>query len=458
MIRTEDAIHNMAAMMDDILDAEAALIEPEITVEGGKQLLDLPDDCLIDICRYLSLDDLSSIALTCTRLQAIARQVFVLKPANKRVYVKHLLQSFGPNALEKVKRFFQSFGDLLLEVNLDLTNEHGAPTGNSTSMTEQIFHLITIHCCDGALEAFLGCRVSLKSPHKIEMIRLFSRLKKFELTECTMVADALSASQECQELLLQMQASGDISNFTFSKLETFAITNYGFSYTMSPNHNENCGKFLQRHTQLKVLDLDVSDETEFNMDVIDQLKGLKTLHLRCFGGCLSLSRCANFKDLKRLYVYSISTDATKFLLESAAAASLEYMTLHSPDINNDFFVGLSRFKSLRVLKLLDCDDLDVTKMLELDFDELTEFAQMQSGGVNMDGLVEMVEKFQKLESIILIDTDHEIDSEHYDRLVKICRKEDKKLTITMEADRDGGPTTLSDEINYNPNVVQVIFK
>lgn len=147
--------------------------------------------------RHLSLPFIER-SQTSTRLHDIARELFSLKPVNEHVDVKQLLQSFGPNEMmDKIERFFESFGDLLIELTLNFLH-------SDLTCEQAVFHLITKYCNGGALEAIRFHEVTLETPHSDEMLWLFGRLKIIELDSCSMVDDALSISKGCQQLTLTL--------------------------------------------------------------------------------------------------------------------------------------------------------------------------------------------------------------------------------------------------------------
>lgn len=447
----------MEPIPDDIFfDVETQLdfISNEIyyDAEDEKQLLDLPDDCLIDICRYLPLEDLTSLAVTCTRLHTVGRQTFPLAPGNKYVDVKQMLRTLGANAMEKIERFFQVFGDLLSEISLDLTDgeNNSNANGDFSSFNEPIFNLVTKHCDEEALTAFRGHGITLRTPNEEKMLRLFGRLKTITLIDCPMAVDALSVSKHCQHLSLSADTFNDVSDLHFPQLEGFDIVGYNWPFVAA--HNANCAKFLLRHSHLKALNMEICFGTEFDMDVFDELNDLETLSLFQMNKPLILSPWRNLTKLKALDIVSNGCDATKFLQESPAAESLAYLKLTEPILSDDFFRGLSRFKQLRALTFGDCPELTDERMLNLNLDELTELELTDPSELTTHGLVEIVSKFRKLTSLRLVGTDHEIDSIIYEQLVAICLEQSKKLAIFIM----DMPTTTGFE--YNPNYVQVFFK
>lgn len=130
---------------NDILDAENELLVPEIVVEGGKQLLNLSDKCLIEIFRRLRLDDLSSVGLTCVRLRDIARQTFCIKPKKRVVVVDYMHFAFRPKPMEKIERVFQCLGDLIVEVKF--TRE-----GLGCRYEREVMDFVEKYCRNGSME------------------------------------------------------------------------------------------------------------------------------------------------------------------------------------------------------------------------------------------------------------------------------------------------------------------
>lgn len=204
--------------------------------------------------------------------------------------------------------------------------------------------------------------------------------------------------------------------------------------------------------------MDVPRGTKFIMDVIDDLKDLEVLKMYQFDGSIELVPWGNLQKLKTLEISSDSTDTTKFLLEFSAAESLERLKFRRPNIDDNFLVGLSRFTNLRVFTLVECDEFADEHVSNLDLPELTEFILVFGSKLTMNGLVEMVESFRKLTSVRLLHNFDEIDSETYDKLVGLCRKQNKKLKLKLFSfysflDLQEVPA----DINYQPDIVEVIL-
>lgn len=323
-----------------------------------KNLLHLNDDCLSYICDYLSVEDLSSLGATCSRLCTIAQQEFVRKPANKQVDVLQLLRSFRSNPKEKIECFFQCFGIFLLDITLVLAEKDFKPVKKFWSMRQTIFQLITKHCSDGYLESFHGFRLALISPHSSQMLRLFSGLEKIRLDCCTKLRDVLSVSKECQDLHINgwtWSSSESVLSLQFPKLQSFVLK-YAYSDGNPLQYSTDCGSFLVRHPGLKVLKLNMLSSYSFYLNVIGELKELEVLQLcqmfddkyrDCLKG-ITLKPLCKLSNLKTLVVDNFQTYAAAFILNSAATDSLEHLEINILADDNDFRRGLGRFRNLRV--------------------------------------------------------------------------------------------------------------
>lgn len=442
--------------------------EPEVIVHNGKQLLDLNNDCLSTILRCLPLEDLCSIALTCTRLHNISQQVFLINPANKRIDVLSLLRLFDSNSLKKTERFFQCFGNLLVEITLDLTNFDNIPIVEHWSMRQPIFHLITKHCSDGTLKSLRVHGLIMKSPHAVEMMRLFSSLITIRLESCDEVTKVLSESKECKNLTLTgwswKKSTFNLHHFHFPKLESFVLR---YIYVFAGKYNSDCVDFLRRHNKLKVLKLHIAEEYDFNLNVVGELKELEVLklcHVRdddynfnefsMKSRPTSLRTMCDLKHLKTLVIHGYEiTDIIPFMLGSAAIESLQYLALSQMTADKDFCEGLSRFKSLRVLKLTKCDGLFDDHIRRLNSGGITDVILEHPFGFTVDGFVGIAEGFLELESITLYDTDKEIGADIYDKLIARLLGQNRRLSITFCETFHEEPA-----INSNSNVVQIIIK
>lgn len=441
----------------------------DVDMNEGNQLLDMNNHCLFEIISYLALDDLCSISLTCERLHSIAQQMFLMKPTNRRTDVQQLIYSFGSDFMQKLERYFQCFGHLLHHITLDLINTDYVPNAEFWPKKQLIFDIVTKYCCGGTLESFRGHRLTMKTSNARELIQMFSHLKKIRLENCDDITRVLSVSKECNDLQLLgwfwKNSDYNLNSFDFPKLESFSSRYISVS---NGKYNDDCEHFLKRHTNLKRLKLHIFFKTDFNLNVIGELKDLEVLKL-CYisdddadfydySGYLEptkLDSFCNLRKLKSLSVHSYAMDTLKFMLTSTAVESLEYLALSEISMQKMFCDGLTRFKKLRVLKLTKCDGFSKECVRQLGLDSIIHvIIEHPYNELSVDGLVNILEGFPQLKSIIIYDADYDIDCDHYHKLVTLCIRQNRRITVTLCETSIDKP---SSDINYS-NAVQISYK
>lgn len=93
-----------------------------LTETDATSLLCLNDDCLIEILRYLNIDDLSSVASTCTQLKSSARDVFRTYHTSKTINIEAILYHES-NKVHHIPNILRNFGDLARVLNYEFSRE-----------------------------------------------------------------------------------------------------------------------------------------------------------------------------------------------------------------------------------------------------------------------------------------------------------------------------------------------
>lgn len=77
-------------------------------------IIGLNDDCLLGILSQLSMKELTSVGLTCLRLQGIARCIFQQDPAHQELELdESMITDYG---VELLVCYLQNFGDLIRKI------------------------------------------------------------------------------------------------------------------------------------------------------------------------------------------------------------------------------------------------------------------------------------------------------------------------------------------------------
>lgn len=156
----------------------------EISAEAlsSTNLLDLNNACLAAIVCYLQVDDLASIACTCTQLKAIACIAFDKKASNKLFdfnQMQYRLAGFesDPQVEIRAKRMLNSFGHYLHEINLDV---HVIQIDNYHNMIP-IMDDVVKYCSGGALQKLRISQVELTTDWIARGANLFRNIKSLSL-------------------------------------------------------------------------------------------------------------------------------------------------------------------------------------------------------------------------------------------------------------------------------------
>lgn len=446
-----------------------APVEPELNNDGShekmnrKELLDLPNECLISILNYLNIKDLTSVASTCTRLQSVARSVFKLKPEFTCLDMLKLVKSFEPIQMDQLDHFFEIFGDLLNEISLDFHSKYNySQLDEYQSLATPLFNLITTHCGGGNLRGLRLYQVELDS-NSAEIRQLFKHLEMIDLEYFGEIPNILAESVECVHLSLTGTFSDfHISDVFFPKLKSFSCTPSDGDDTFDAEFEDELIGFIQRHhnklTALKLLEMRPLKK----LSVIGQLRNLEVLHLhmksevydeeeRVLGGWENLSK------LRELNLYWYDLDVSNFFEKSASAESVEYLEWHFGYIGDDDhdIDGLMRFRNLRTLKFGwfggKGEDMDDDRINQLSFHELTDLIFECPCRITENGIIRLIKNHRKLQRITLKYTDISINHDTYEKIVEVCRNQNRKLT--MKWSEFLHMATLAKDINYDSHFV-----
>lgn len=348
------------------------------------EFINLNDDCLIAILRYLGVDDLNSIASTCTHLKGLARIVFHLKPANKCFSIRQMIQRHEENAEEEITRYLENFGSMITEITFDICNntslwEQFAPIAH---FNDPIFEHIMAHCSDGKLESLRLGTIYLSSEVAVRGHQLFSHLRQFQLKYCENLSEILPWCHNCEKLTIQGAISVVDLDTHFPALYDFTLK-YDQAYAIRAFNGEVASispaleTFLRRHDRLTALELCTPNDMDFM--VIGELEQLKRLHL--YGAIVQMrdDEAAPFHlpHLNRVILDYDDRNVSKFMHKLATTAtrdSLEYLKIANCQVGNGFVSDLANFKKLRILKFIGIKDFTTNGMAGLQqLQSLTKF-------------------------------------------------------------------------------------
>lgn len=360
-------------------------------------LLGLNDDCIIAILRHISLEDLAATAVTCSRLETVARRVFVLDEANKSYHINYwtnveavladnceirtndhsrlpigqighgeFLRIRDPqpyHAEKRVHQVLEAFGDLLEEINLEymfpLIINHPDEWSDYRFPNQLLFEHIIQHC-SGTLQK-LRIREFVWTPElAAKAAPLLNHLTKFDSNACWNTELILPALIACEELSINGDLSAEAFRNRFPKLKKFTL----FEHELCAEGNDldaamrryeqYFNEFLLDHRNLTHLKFDTP--MYFDITAVGQMHDLEQLEIEGHEMRLKLDdpTAFQFGRLTKLILSPCCQQLSALLVrisESASADTLTYLKISDAAMNDTVFDALNRFEKLETLKL-----------------------------------------------------------------------------------------------------------
>lgn len=354
------------------------------------EFLDLNDDCLMFIFRYLPLRDLNSIGLLNHRFHHIANSTYKYHRTFKHLDVTKMAERYasGTNrdgidhhSIENIKGYLQRFGNLLEQVDFDNEIIH-APC----NLVNEIFSFIVIFCSDSfKLLKMYNVQMNLELVPNIQGI--FSRLTKLDINCGSNWTQILPMCTNLDTLLLKCTPEEYPLNlnYEFPKLKIFQFEYYWFPFhrhndVIRPEKLHSLLHFIEFHSKLVELSLTFPYIPVLDLDVIGRLTDLKEFTLiikhpvlrvpKHDPPFLNFDALRNLTNLKKVEIYHVK-GFVNFLQNSESVETLEHLAICVTSIDEPFINGLSRFRNLRHLSIETyCFNEDVHPISDLIFQQL----------------------------------------------------------------------------------------
>lgn len=407
-------------------------------------ILDLNDDCLLNIFAYLSVIDLCSISRSCSRLKNIGWRRFRLK---------HKLSDFERDGMLTL-RLFEAFGSELVKLEVDMRSFdlHQMDIGDAIFANCTALESLTLLYYDAPAD-----------PEKLMKMRsVFSNLKKLILKHvninlCSESADdggtmnLVNVFDECRSMYyLQVgHCLGFSDKFLFSS--TFPnLEHFECKHSSSPIIND----FLLRHRNLKTLSVVAveHDNHDAVLKAIGECKQLERLRYD-FGTVTknyydmdrrerplqSVKSLTTLKKLTDLRIFTIKWCSKKLIkILPTFSSTLEVLDLDGVFSKLETF--LPKLKNLRALRFrfVGSPDLyyeslpDIAVIAQLK--HLTELHLEHVEVKNFD-LVEIIKNLENLTKLVFYVNRHRdvFTQNTYDRLVDVVtdRSEPKNRILYL---------------------------
>lgn len=404
-------------------------------IKMALNLLDINDDCLLEIFSNLSILELKNVASACSRFKTIARDVFLRRQKSNHLEMNLCVHSVAQR--RHTAAILRHFGDMLTKVKVIFWDGDKAHLYNTLA-----FNLMAKYCT-GPLESLhlVDCKI-LQSDAITDGRMLFRDVKELYLDDAGAVEGSLLAdTNELKSLELNLFSSTNVIKYLsndYPHLESLTLNN-----RQSDRSEIDIVPFLKRHPDL--IELELSGGGKYDFSAISGYPCLKKLTISDCGNSnlLPIAQLNNLATLK-LTIMVGNGSAIGLLKTLKSSQSLEALELSGAGLKRysygdrtELMATLLRFTNLKRLsfKSLEMDD-DLSTCLH----RARSLRVLSIGGprlfitITSGGLVDLVQNLPNLEQLSLHPlfngTQHPKFSETtYLRICEIYRKRNKKLSM-----------------------------
>lgn len=349
----------------DTINSDEMFHDENKTMTLEKGLCDLNDDCLDNIFRCVSLQELNALNAACAQFRRIIRAHNIHRKHKSVTHcaIASLIDRFKHKGaeyiIEGIECYLQRFGHIIEHIDFFVPIDTNTLTGNDMN---QVFTSIAKWCAAGvALKSLKTIKVGLTSQAISNGRAIFGNLTNLA-TDCHLNWQVIFPL--CTNLeQLRISIKNDDKPFEFAyilpKLKAFTVRVYAARVLRFRFNMENC-------PNLNALSLTLLNLCGFSN--LCKLKNLQNLYLNLdkdnnIDSNGHLQTLGVLSKLEKIdFIGNVQMDYAKFLLHSQSVETLRYLKLQHFAMSNAFITGLSRFRQLRVLKLhaYDYEDEDST--------------------------------------------------------------------------------------------------
>lgn len=423
------------------------MAETAPTALGGEpSLLNLNDDCLLEVFAWLPLLDLCAIRNSCSRLKQLTEYYFAR--AHKSLNFSSAVikaDKYEGIKVEEIVKILSSFGQQMDALTLNET------TFLSDNAHSEILPMLDAFCTQYRLRHLKLVRFAFEDSFITSRSHPFANVEKLTIDKCTSESIVLDELIKKCTSLKHLELVRD-SNIDGSCLEQNYPMMQGFTVKSTSNLDlDFIIAFITNNPQLKELnlvDLYGFDEDIFGT-VAAHLSELETLTIRVvhFKGILSseyeakLAVLLNLQKLRELEISCPYEAADELLNGLAVKNQLESLGLCSVELTDDVRRAIGNLKNLQKLKLvglLTPGNSTGIGLIAAQLPNLKEFHVASRGACEFNEIIEFVENAPKLETLLISSYMSVIpfDGEQFNRLAETCAKRIDKLKLTVHIDFD----------------------
>lgn len=396
-------------------------------------LLDLNDDCLINILKQLPLIELCATAETCKRLQLIAREVFKSKH-----------KSYGiPRPELKFKdheRVLKNFGDVVAKFTC-ITKMFGL--GISHKQMKTAFDWMERYGGEALekIEIIAGEEIVLPK----SAFAVMAKAKDIEVMAPISDRNLRAALLNCTELVHLKFIMYD-GPFHFPDHRFPHLQSLWNRVRVNPDTDYNqIETFFKHHTALTELHVqflnDLGSDGDIDLSFLKHLTNLTKLNLvLCNSNVVGTEAFAYLKNLQEFRIDSSDDKRTDaMILENLASVdSLEKLVLAFPEVSH-LIASIERFRNLSVLAISEdavgpyehFHRANIASLAQLRNSPCTELQVICESLSEPGSIVNVIANFKEVKTIKLF-CEVDLSEAICKRLANVCSSQRRKIEIVLD--------------------------
>lgn len=454
-VSVADSWHQPGSGQDDNTMQNDSSIESESDVAECRlmQMLDLNDDCLYEILKFLNCIDLSSTDQTCQRMRQISKNVFRKQHTSINLTDTTLADysNVGTDALTllQIRNLFVSFGPQIQKLKI---GSMSFKAGNRS----RVLDLMIRHCTSLKHLCLTGFFFK-ENFYRIRNV-FFSNLEELSLSLCELNDSIRRIFLQCDQLRkLTIQSdsklTGSCLNVRFSRLESISLV------MNSDIQTRHLYTFFEMNRQLKYVKLihcggcifdEIFTVISNNLPLLESLI-IEVDFFQNFNK--NLANLLKLDHLRELQLNASMYSIASFIEQLAAKDKIEILHLSDGLLNDNLIDAIIKCKRLTSLKLCSMPSVNNRFLIELakNLPKLNDFhiSKCQSLNLFSLGAIHFVDLAKNLKTLHLSNSSIDIDDKFFLSLVQIYKARHTKLTLNLsKMNSKITPKLLDEHRNY----------
>lgn len=388
----------------DAIESQVINEQMDTSSDSNSPLVNLIDDCLHEIFKYLNIFDTVNTASTCKRLRYFVNENVYQKYVKLELSHDLLLSEASFDDLPKItlgvlRTMLQHFGSIVEEIDLH------ASVFNDTAGRRHL-QFVLRYCPN--LHTLRLRSFAFRRNDQIVLSKISSKVKVIELHDCDGIDDWADVLRNFTELrTLIISSNSDITGKLLSKCKKLERLDLIDCYAVRVQEmNKFCTANGSSLRTLKLLNCSGLDHTVYQM-ISNKLLLIEdlTIEMNNVTGPNQLNCLAQLDNLKKLFIVCSMYNIGTYLRMLGDRGLLEELTIYGGTLDAETCGLLQKFHRLKSLTLLYplTENEHMMDIIEsVDLPELREFYCEACNSVTNANLVALITSKRNLSTVDIL--------------------------------------------------------